>query len=180
MTTQPPVNSLAQAAQQRAEALYRSHQLLCSEAVLVSINEIFDGGLSEEQAVRLASGMACGLGDSGCLCGAVGGGVLALGLILGQNKAYARRKLCRKAACELHETFKLANKSTCCRVLSKKVKDTPKVHFAQCANLTGQAAAMAVQIILHHRPELARTKATHKTDNPVAARLKALCNQFLR
>lgn len=179
MTARTP-EALAQAARERAQGLYNSRQMLCSEAVLVTINELFNGGLDEEQAVRLAAGMACGLGDSGCLCGAVNGGVAALGLILGKEKPYARRKLCRKAANELHDAFKEANKSTCCRVLSKKVKDTPKIHFAQCAGLTGNAAAMVVGILLRHQPDLADTSTAPRKDNPLFARVKALANQFLR
>jgi C_GCAxxG_C_C family probable redox protein len=45
--------------------------------------------------------------------------------------------------------------STCCRVLTKKVKHDPKLHTAQCAALSGQAAEIAARLILTQRPELA-------------------------
>lgn len=56
---------------ERAGNLYLTGQLLCSEAVLVVVNRGLGGGLPEETAIRLASALPAGLGDSGCTCGAL-------------------------------------------------------------------------------------------------------------
>ena len=139
----------------RAENLYTSRQFLCSEAILAAMNQGLGGGLTEDQAVGLAAGLAIGLGDSGCLCGALGGAILAVGLFLGQSKAHRYRREIRQAANELHRLFKERHRSTCCRVLSREVKDDPVAHFRQCANLTGDGAEWAARLVLERRPHLA-------------------------
>jgi hypothetical protein len=68
-----------QQAKTRAEDLYRSGQFLCSEAVLLVANEYL-GKPMPDDVVRLASGFPVGIGLSGCVCGAISGGVMALGL----------------------------------------------------------------------------------------------------
>lgn len=139
----------------RARNLYLTRQLLCSEAVLAVLNRGLGGGLTDDTAVRLAAGLPMGLGESGCTCGALTGGVLALGLFLPNASPGVRdRKRTRDAAQELHDRFKDRFRSTCCRVLSKPVRHDPKLHFRQCADVTGAATEMAGEIILERRPDL--------------------------
>ena len=156
----PQQQELVSLIQGKAENLFATGELYCSEAVLVALNQGLNGGLDRQQAVGLAAGYAMGLGESGCLCGAVGGGVLALGLLLGQEHAYRHRAEIRSATAELHRRFKEANRSTCCRVLSRQVKDDPKAHMAQCTGFTGQVAAMAAEMVLERRPHLALDPAS--------------------
>jgi C_GCAxxG_C_C family probable redox protein len=63
----------------RAENLFETHQLLCSEAVLFVLNEGLRGGLAAEFAIRLASGFGDGIGKTGCMCGAFAGALMGLG-----------------------------------------------------------------------------------------------------
>jgi C_GCAxxG_C_C family probable redox protein len=140
----------------RAENLYRTRQHLCADAILLAFNEVLDGGLTEQQAVGLTAGMSMGQGESGCLCGAVAGGTLALGLFLaGEGGAYRNSALVRAGVRRLHERFKAVNGSTCCRVLTKKVNHDSALHFEQCAQFTGDAARMAGSILFELRPALA-------------------------
>jgi C_GCAxxG_C_C family probable redox protein len=148
-------SSLAGAIAARAENLYRTRQHLCADAVLLAFNEGLGGGLTEQQAVGLTSGLSIGQGGAGCLCGAVSGGALVLGLFLGgEGRAYRSSGKVREAVNELHARFKDAHKSTCCRVLIKPVKDDEAAHFEQCAGLTGEAARMVAEILFNARPEL--------------------------
>ncbi|RJX31832.1 MAG: C_GCAxxG_C_C family protein [Desulfarculus sp.] len=142
---------------QRARDLFASGQMLCTAAVLSALNQGLGGGLDPELVLRLAGGLYQGLGGAGCLCGAVSGGNLALGLFLGNGKKNGRgaRRLAA-AAQELHDQFKAGQGSTCCRVLTKKVKHDHKLHTAQCAGLSGLAAELAARLILAQRPELAQ------------------------
>ncbi|WP_300460377.1 C-GCAxxG-C-C family protein [Desulfobacula sp.] len=137
-----------------ARNLYETRQFLCTEAVLVALNQGLDGGLTEDQAVTMGAPFCVAMGDSGCLCGALSGAVLATGLLMGKNRPYTHRKEMRESGMILHNTFKAVNGATCCRVLSKKVKHDKKAHFKQCANLTAEAAEMAVRLILEKRPDL--------------------------
>lgn len=134
-----------------AGELFRSKELLCSEAILVAVNDCLKGGLDRDAAIGLAAALPNGLGGSGCVCGALSGGALALGLLLGNR--IGRREI-RCASNALHKGFVQANGSTCCRVLCKKFKADPVGHFENCARLTVQGGEATTRIILSHAPEL--------------------------
>jgi C_GCAxxG_C_C family probable redox protein len=142
----------------KARNLFLTRQLQCSQAVLCTLNEGLGGGLRRDMAERLAAGLAEGLGGSGCLCGAVSGAVLALGLFMDKD----RRTLFKASGSSyssalLHREFAGRFGSACCKVLSKKAKHDGKAHFEQCAEMTGAAAQIASRIILESRPHLAKT-----------------------
>ncbi|BBO75312.1 hypothetical protein DSCW_27290 [Desulfosarcina widdelii] len=139
----------------RARNLYLTRQMLCTEAVMTALNQGLKGGLTDAQATAMSAPFCIALGESGCLCGALSGAVLATGLLLGKDGADRHRKDMRDSARRLHDQFKLTHGATCCRVLSKKVKQDKKVHFEHCARLTAQAAEMAARLVLEKRPELA-------------------------
>lgn len=137
-----------------ARGLYLSRRMLCAEAVVVALNRELDGGLSEDQALALGAPFCVAMGDSGCICGALSGAVLASGLFLGEDDPSSRRRRMRLGGRRLHDEFKTAHGATCCRVLSRKVKDDRKAHFNQCADFTAEAAASAARLILEKRPDL--------------------------
>lgn len=151
----PGVEDVIMHVRKRAQNLYLSRQMLCAEAVVASLNHGLNGGLSDDQAMAVAAPFCVALGESGCLCGALSGAVLASGLFLGNRRPQRRRRLMRRSARELHDAFKAANGATCCRVLTRKVRHDPKAHFRQCAELTAQAAEMAARMILRQKPDLA-------------------------
>jgi C_GCAxxG_C_C family probable redox protein len=102
----------------------------------------------------MAAPFSAALGESGCLCGALSGAVMAAGLLLGQAHPLHGRKRMRDSARHLHDTFRSVHGSTCCRVLSRPVQNDHRAHFQHCAGLTAQAADMAARLILQKRPEL--------------------------
>ena len=141
----------------KSRNLFLTRQFRCAQAVLCSVNEGLRGGLRRDIAARLASGLAEGLGSSGCLCGALSGGVLALGLFMGKDgRSLFNASGSSFSTALLHREFVERYGSACCKVLSKKVKDDAKTHFEQCAELTGAAAELASRIILDSRPHLAK------------------------
>lgn len=161
----------------RAENLYLTGQLLCSEAVLAVMNRGLRGGLPEGMDVRLASALPIGIGESGCTCGALSGAALALGLFFGRDRPGSSGKQAMDAANLLHNRFKSLFGSTCCRVLTQKVKSHPKEHFKQCSKITGQTAEMAALIVLERRPELAQSADLgylEATDSWLGSKLKQL------
>lgn len=166
----------------RARHLYLSRQLLCTEAVVVAVNEGLEGGLSEDQAVALASPFCVALGDSGCLCGALSGAVLASGLLMGNSRSYRHRRDIRDGARQLHNAFAATNGATCCRVLSKNVKHDKRAHFQHCADLTAEATEMAARLILEKRPDLAaqiRHRNPTKRPFPIAGAFLRLWRQWV-
>lgn len=138
----------------RARNLYLTRQFMCAEAVLVTLNQGLGGSLSEAQAVAMAAPFSTAMGESGCICGALSGAVLACGLFLGDEQPYRHRKEMRSSARQLHDMFKMVNGATCCRVLIRKIKQDQKAHFQHCGDLTAETTACAARLILNKRPQL--------------------------
>ena len=104
-----------------AEDLFRGG-FFCSEAVVSSIRSNFEMDVPEE-VIAMASGFPIGIGRSKCLCGAVSGGVMAIGLVFGrtvQKDPQVEQTLLLSK--ELHDWFKEANgkNALCCRILTKE------------------------------------------------------------
>ena len=68
----------------RALGLFTKDKFACSEAILYTVNAILGNPLPSE-IVKLASGFTGGIGRSGSVCGALTGGVMALGLAFGRT-----------------------------------------------------------------------------------------------
>ena len=165
---------------QRTENLFMTRQLMCSEAVLTVLNQGLKGGLAPEIAVRITSGLPEGFGGSGCTCGALSAGVIALGLFLGRNgPGILNNRTVYTASRELHQRFKTKFGATCCRVLTKNIELGTKRHFKFCARHTGEVSEQTARIVLDHEPErleLADWIYLNQTDSNMSARIKQLTN----
>ncbi|MFP5238831.1 MAG: C-GCAxxG-C-C family protein [Acidobacteriota bacterium] len=136
-----------------AKELFLSREMYCAEAIFCALNEALGGGLERERARGLAMGFGQGLGEAGCACGAMSGAVLAASWFLAGHMPPAE---VRRVSRGIHDSFKGAHGSACCRVLTKHVKGKRDEHFTHCAGLTRAGAEIAARAILEHRPELAR------------------------
>jgi len=116
-----------------AEGLYLSGKMHCAEAVLTVIKDNFMPEAGEE-IVRLAAGFGGGSG-TGCICGAVAGGTMALGLVSKDNKKWAAQ-----LTKELHHWFKREYGATCCKVILQ-------THKKICPMLTGRVAWKVAELI---------------------------------
>ncbi|MCB2290189.1 C-GCAxxG-C-C family protein [Clostridium sp. CS001] len=136
--------------QANAEELFRSGTFFCSEAVVQVINE-FLGKPYEENVVKLASGFPIGMGKSGCLCGAVSGGQMALGMVYGRVEGEPMQDKMFEVSKELHDYIKDEYNSTCCRVITREwtgdnFKSPERKNH--CIKITGKVAGwVANQII---------------------------------
>ena len=166
----------------RTENLFMTRQLMCSEAVLTVLNQGLKGELPPEIAVRITSGLPEGLGGSGCTCGALTAGVIALGLFLGRNgPGILNSRKVYVASKELHDYFKLHFDTTCCRVLTKNIEVGTKHHFQFCARHTGEIAEQAARIILERKPEVfeqADWTYLNKIDSKIKARIKQISSKL--
>ncbi len=88
-----------------AEELYGA--FYCSEAIVSAIRTNFQLYIPEE-VISMASGFPVGIGGSKCVCGAVSGGIMALGLFFGRTQPGDPKigKMMGLAA-ELHDWFKV-------------------------------------------------------------------------
>lgn len=133
-------------AKHQAEEMYRTGQFLCSEAVLLVANEYLGKPMPDE-VVKLASGFPVGMGLSGCVCGGLAGGVMALGLKYGRTEPGSPTPGMFEASKELHDRFKARRGSTCCRVLIRKFQLGSPEHIEQCTRITGEVAADVIDIL---------------------------------
>ena len=143
---------------ERAGNLFHGRRLWCSAAVLSALNGALGGDLSETQVIRLTAGLSNGLGGSGCLCGALAGGVLALGLLLGteQPRRSGDTRVMRMTR-QLHRRFEETFGATCCRILIRKREPGMTSSFQSCGFRTAQAARWTAELILEAEP--ARTRS---------------------
>lgn len=149
---------LAELAGARAGNLFSAHGLSCSEAVLLVMDTGFGGGLGPATALGLGSGFSGGVGGAGCLCGALSGAVIGLGLYLGAGRWDKHdKKEFRQLVAGLHDRFRTRSGSTCCRelVADFRGKRSERKHF--CGDLTAWAAQEAIGMVLVQRPELAES-----------------------
>lgn len=123
---------LAELCQIEAEGLYRSGRYHCAEAVLETVRRHFAAEMPES-IVGTVSGFGFG-SNSGCVCGAVSGGTVALGLALKDKKETAHLTK------ELHTWFSEKYGVTCC-------KSIRKTHKGACPVLTGEVAGKIAEML---------------------------------
>lgn len=134
--------------QREAEDGFRGG-FFCSEALMKAIRDNFELECPEE-VIAMASGMPVGIGRSGCICGALNGGVMALGCFFGrtvQGDSQVEQNI--RVANELHDWFKKANgkNAICCRILTKEFDKGKGEHKQQCIHFTGICARKVAEIV---------------------------------
>lgn len=128
--------------QKNAEELFRSGTFFCSESVVQTINELL-GKPYDENVVKLASGFPIGMGKAGCLCGAVSGGQMALGMVYGRVEGQPMNEKMFEKAKALHDYIISEYKATCCRVITKQWAGDnfmSKERKSHCITITGKVA----------------------------------------
>ena len=131
-----------------AEEYYRSGDYFCSESVIKTIKDEFQLPVSDD-VIAAASGFPVGMGNSGCTCGAVVGGIMALGLVFGRTEPKDEKVNHTMAlANELHDDFRDNHKSLCCRVLTRGMEKGSPEHMEQCIFFTGEVAEKTARIIV--------------------------------
>lgn len=68
----------------KAEDYYRNGDYFCSESIVKTIKDEFGLNVPDD-VIAMASGFPIGIGGSGCTCGAIVGGIMALGLFFGRT-----------------------------------------------------------------------------------------------
>jgi len=129
--------ALSQQCRVEAEQLYRSGQYHCAEAVMETVRRRFATHLPES-----ILGTVAGFGggsNAGCICGAVSGGTVALGLVLADKKETAHLTK------ELHAWFKEKYGVTCCKTIRQ-------THKGACPVLTGEVAGKVAEMLSSKSP----------------------------
>ena len=112
----------------------------CSESFARAVVEM---GLADEEIVSIATSFSGGMG-SGCLCGAVAGAQMVIGLLHGKTKDNTARILAK----EFYSRFTALHKVTCCKVLTKNFDDFhSKERKEHCANMVYDSAKILDEIL---------------------------------
>ena len=115
----------------------------CGESVIAALWDAFEPDFPRELAVAAGAGMGRGIGGSGCVCGALAGGVAFIGMMTG-DKARAK-----PLAAALHDAFRAGTEKnvTCCRVLTRGMEWDGAERRAHCPRLCALGATEAARIL---------------------------------
>lgn len=152
MTTYWEEFRIAEKAGRDARELYENGGMCCSEAVLWVLNREFEGGLSRELATALSKGFCGGIGDAGCVCGALSGAIMGLSLILCKDLREDGDDRVRALSKELHDRFEVEHGAVCCRILSRD-RDHESDSKGICLDYVESAANICARILLN--PDIA-------------------------
>lgn len=130
-----------------SEGYYKRGEFHCSEAVVKTINDALGKPFSDD-VTKLASGFPVGIGKSGCLCGAISGGVMALGMVYGRCHGEETHEDMFKHSADLHNKIKEIYKSTCCRVITRNLEFKSPERKAHCIKITGDVTEFIAEKLL--------------------------------
>lgn len=151
------IETLQRVLRNKGENLFEASRFCCSESVLMVLNQGLNGGLTREAALGMGVGFCGGIGEGGCLCGALAGSVMALGLFVGPHHPDGLNKRDFKELTKtMHEQFQDRFGSTCCKILIKDFAKKCKARRSYCRGITGGAIELVAGLLLRARPELAK------------------------
>ena len=135
-------------------AKYFESDFNCAESVLMSLTESI--GVRSELIPKIATPFGGGIGRRGSICGAVTGGVIAIGLKFGRSEAKdtKRREESYQKALELFKRFEKKFGSALCYDLIRLDLTTPEgrerikaVRLEKCISFVRSAARSAARLM---------------------------------
>ncbi len=138
------MNTKETAIQERARDLHAGG-LHCAESVLLAVMEA-RGTASNALVPRMATCFGAGVGRTKEeLCGALSGGLMAIGGIIGRERLGQGWDLAAEAGAELRERFKELHGCTRCSEILAALGPQENSHL--CRRLTGQAADLTLKVL---------------------------------
>ena len=129
--------------------------LNCAESVLLTLRGQLSCKNSDSSIPRIATGFGGGVGRNGDMCGAISGGVMAIGLAMGRDGAEQSKEPCYAAVDRFYTDFVKEFGSSKCRELtgidlkarvgSGTYHD--RMHLERCNLIVAWAARRASEII---------------------------------
>lgn len=117
--------------------------LNCAESVLRGVCHAQEMDLTD-QAMRMATPFGGGIGRSEDICGALMGGVMAIGVCLGRTTPAEDKLKCYDAAGKLYKLFLAQLGSTTCRELNEGDFKSSQ-HRLRCGRYVSAAARLALE-----------------------------------
>ncbi len=123
----------------------------CSEAVVKAAYEagIIDRKIDPELLNRIVSPFSGAMGEHQCLCGAVAGSQLVLGLLFGRTAPSSDHNRIKELASEFNREFKEKRnvKTACCRALRKGFDEDPKTARINCSHIVRDATNILEKMV---------------------------------
>lgn len=136
---------------EEAEGYFERGEFFCSESVAHTINDLL-GKPYDDNIVKMASGFPIGMGKKGCLCGAVSGGQMALGMAYGRQHGEDMNEKMFPMAADLHDYVKDKYGATCCRVITRQWAgdnfQSPE-RKKHCIEITGKVAEWVAEKLIN-------------------------------
>ena len=143
-----------QEVEQRATALFESG-LNCAEAVLTAVL-VGQGVADRAEVTRLGTAFGAGVGRSKEeLCGALSGGLIALGYLQGRDRGSEKWDGLASLAAGVRDRFKALHGCTSCSALLARLG--PQEDMDKCMALTAQTAGLFHEAL--RDPDAARAPA---------------------
>jgi len=122
-----------------------AQQLNCAESVLRGVCHA-QGIDLPDIAKKMATPFGGGVGRAEDLCGALAGGVLAIGAGVGRARPEEDKLRGYNAAGELHKKFRDRFGSTSCKTLNKSDFKSPE-HRVRCGEFVDECARFTIEIL---------------------------------
>ena len=128
---------------EKASVLYQQGYS-CSEAIVNAAYQckLIDDIKDAEFLTQIASSFSGGMGESGCLCGAVAGAQIVLGLNFGRKDIDTPPKNIKSISKRYVEKFKEIRKATCCKVLTAGYDFNSPERRQNCVNIVKEVAEL--------------------------------------
>ena len=97
---------------------HMANGLVCAESVLLATCEEFGVDVDEKTIPKIAFVFAGGIGNSGAVCGAVAGAIMAIGLIRDRRETYDEMMQTIRLGAEFRKRFEAEMKTINCRELT--------------------------------------------------------------
>ena len=139
--------------EEKAKERFGKGGLLCAESVLTTVSD--EVGIISPLIPRIATGFCGGIARTRGICGAVAGGVMALGIVYGRDNAEQSNETVYEKVQQFLRAFEEEYKSTNCFELTGCDLSTEEGRQAfvdkgvleKCRQFTGKAASLAAKFI---------------------------------
>ena len=139
--------------EEKAKERFGERGLFCAESVLTAVSD--ELGITSPLIPRIATGFCAGISRTCGMCGAVAGGVMALGIVYGRDNARQSHETAYEKVQRFlrgfEEEYKTANcfELTGCDLSTKAGRQAfvNKGMIEQCRQFTGKAARLAAKLI---------------------------------
>ena len=139
--------------EEKAKEMFGPEGLFCAESVLNTVSE--EAGIISPLIPRIATGFCGGISRTSGLCGAVAGGIMALGILYGRDNAEQPYYTVYEKVQQFLRAFEVEYKSTNCFELTgydlSKEEDRQaffeKGMIEKCRRFTGRAAGLVAELV---------------------------------